>query len=99
MALVNLEIYNSIPNITVANNTFVSSHNGGSLWKKITLPEGSYEISQINAAIRRQLEVNGDWNSDDKSHYITVGANPSIRFVLSYTFQILATTWTCLRQP
>jgi len=77
MALVNLETYNSIPNITVANNTFVYSHNGGSLWKKITLPEGSYEISQINAAIRRQLEVNGDWNADDKSHYITVGANPS----------------------
>jgi len=77
MALVNLESYNSIPNITATNNTFVYSPDDGTSWKQITLPEGSYEISQINTAIRRQLEVNGDWNADDKSHYIAVGANPS----------------------
>ena len=64
MALVNLESYNIIPNITAANNTFVYSPDGGTSWKKITLPEGSYVISQIDAAIRRRLEANGDWNAD-----------------------------------
>jgi len=43
----------------------------------ITLPEGSYELVQINTEIQRQLEANGDWNSSKNTHYITVGANPS----------------------
>ena len=43
------------------------------------LPEGCYEIPQINAAIQRQLERNGHWNHtvNPQSHYITVGANSS----------------------
>jgi len=77
LALVRLETYHSIPNITEANNTFVYSPNNGTTWKTITLSEGSYEMAQINAAIQRQLEVNGDWNSNGQIHYITVRANPS----------------------
>jgi len=74
LALVNLETYNSIPNITEANNHFVYSPNG-TTWKTITLPEGSYELVQINTEIQRQLEANGDWNSSKNTHYITLGAN------------------------
>jgi len=76
LALVNLEAYNSLPNITEANNHFVYSPNG-TTWKTITLPEGSYELVQINTEIQRQLEANGDWKSSKNTHYITVGANPS----------------------
>jgi hypothetical protein len=79
LALVNLETYNSIPNVDGTNNTFVYSSDNGTTWKTIRIPEGCYEIPQINAAIQRQLEVNGHWNSTavPKSHYITVGANSS----------------------
>jgi hypothetical protein len=76
-ALVNLETYNSIPNVTATNNTFVYSPDSGTTWKTITLPEGSYELAQITAEIQRQLETNGDWNAGAQSHYITVGANKS----------------------
>lgn len=79
LALVNLETYNSIPNISKSNNTFVYSSDEGVTWKTISLPEGSYEIQQINDVIQCQLKANGDWNSarreEEPAHYIAVGAN------------------------
>src|SRR5688572_29527985 len=79
LALVNLETYNSIPNVDKTNNKFVYSNNTGTTWFTISLPEGCYEIPQINATIQRQLERNGHWNHtvNPQSHYITVGANSS----------------------
>src|SRR6218665_3154665 len=77
LALVNLETYNSVPIITTANNTFVYSPDSGVTWKTITVPEGSYEVIQINAEIQRQLEANGDWNAGAGEHYISVGPNLS----------------------
>src|SRR5678816_424484 len=73
LALVNLETYNSIPNVDGNNNKFVYSNNAGTTWYPIVLPEGCYEIPQINAAIQRQLERNGHWNHtvNPQSHYIT----------------------------
>ena len=40
-ALVNLETYYSIPNISNKNNTFTYSANGGVEWHDITIPTGS----------------------------------------------------------
>ena len=79
LALLNLEPYNSIPNLDGTNNRFVYSYDGGKTWSTIMLPEGCYEIPQINAAIQRQLERNRHWNNtaNPQSHYITVGANSS----------------------
>ena len=47
MALVNLEMYNSILNITILNNIFTYSVNSdvGDIAFIITLPEGSYEVT------------------------------------------------------
>ena len=67
LALMNLEIYNSIPNITAVNNTFVYSPDSGVTWKTITLPDGSYEVAGMNDEIQRQLEANGEWNAGDKT--------------------------------
>ena len=40
MALVNLETYNSFPNIDATNNNFVYSPDNGRTWFTIQLPEG-----------------------------------------------------------
>lgn len=74
LALVNLETYNSIPNVSTTNNTFVYSSNNGTAWNTITLPEGSYEVKQINEEIQRQLETN-EVNVDKSNPPISVGAN------------------------
>ena len=51
MALVNLETYYSIPNITSKNNLFKYSANDSrpdaEVWHTITIPTGSYDIVDI----------------------------------------------------
>lgn len=73
MALVNLETYYSFPNIDTSNNIF--KYNNGTANKTITLPTGSYELLQINTEIQRQMTSNGDWDSTNSKHYITIGTN------------------------
>ena len=41
MALVNLEIYYSFPNIDAKNNNFKYSFNGGDTWVNVNIPEGA----------------------------------------------------------
>ena len=48
MALINLETYNSFPNIDRSNNCFSYSPNLDPLWFDIIIPEGSYHVEDIN---------------------------------------------------
>jgi hypothetical protein len=77
MALICLETYYSIPNINESNNTFV--YNDGSSSKTITFPIGSYEITDINDELMRQLQQRGD------EPYIKIGVNSA---TLKSTIQI-----------
>ena len=52
IALVNLETYYSFPNIDETNNVFVYSPDNGNSWVKLKIPEGSYEIDDINNTIQ-----------------------------------------------
>ena len=56
IALVNLETYYSFPNIDETNNVFVYSPDNGNSWVKIKIPEGSYEIDDINNTIQHEME-------------------------------------------
>ena len=49
-------VYNNIVNIDNTNNIF--RYNNGSGWKVITLITGAYEITQIDAEIKRQMNDN-----------------------------------------
>ena len=62
IALVNLETYYSFPNIDETNNVFVYSHDNGNLWVKIKIPEGSYEIDDINNTIQHEMEKRGHYD-------------------------------------
>lgn len=55
MALVNLETYYSFPNIDSTNNNFRYSPDNGATWFNIDIPEGSYEITDINDYIPGSL--------------------------------------------
>src|SRR6218665_1756955 len=52
MALVGLETYYSFPNIDATNNSFRYSPNNGPAWYNVTIPEGCYEISDINEQVQ-----------------------------------------------
>lgn len=71
IALLNLETYYSIPNIEKSNNQFHYSHDGGTTWNTIELPEGSYGIDDINDAIQFAMKRNGHNDT------ITISANTS----------------------
>ena len=51
IAMVNLETYYLFPNIDETNNVFVYSPDNGNSLVKIKIPEGSYEIDDINSTI------------------------------------------------
>jgi hypothetical protein len=64
VALLSLDMYNSIPNITgQKNNIFKYTTHNGVDWKIIDLNTGSYELEAINNEIKRQLTANGDKSS------------------------------------
>ena len=56
IALVNLETYYSFPNIDETNNVFIYSPDNGNSWVKIKIPEGSYEIDDINNTNHQEME-------------------------------------------
>jgi hypothetical protein len=74
-ALLSINLYNSIPNITEENNTFLYSPDNGKSWKTITLNKGSYEIQAINDEIQRQMIINGDYDAENNKFYITLSAD------------------------
>ena len=76
-ALLSVDTYNSIPNITDENNKFTYSNDKGITWKTLTLSKGSYELQAINDEIQRQMIINGDYDSMKNEYYITISANVS----------------------
>ena len=75
IALVNLETYYSFPNIDETNNVFVYSPDNGNLWVKIKIPEGSYEIDDLNNTIQHEMEKRGHYDPINEDYYINISAN------------------------
>ena len=78
IALVNLETYYSFPNIDETNNVFVYSPDNGNSWVKIKIPEGSYEIDDINNTIQHEMEKRGHYDPINEDYYINISANSNI---------------------
>ena len=75
IALVNLETYYSFPNIDATNNYFKYSPDAGTTWSEIYIPEGSYEIIDINDIIQSIMRQRGHYNEVNEEYYITISAN------------------------
>ena len=75
LALVNFETYYSFPNIDETNNVFVYSPDNGNSWVKIKIPEGSYEIDDINNTIQHEMEKRGHHDPINEDFYINIFAN------------------------
>ena len=75
IALVNLETYYSFPNIDETNNVFIYSPDHGNSWVKIKIPEGSYEIDDINKTIQHEMKKRGHHDPINEDYYINISAN------------------------
>ena len=69
LGLIGLHTYNTIPNIFVGNNKFYYTEGSESedvdKNKVIIIPDGSYEISDLEEFIRRKLKASIHGNDDD----------------------------------
>ena len=85
-ALLSINLYNSIPNVTDENNKFKYSADSGKTWKIITLNRGSYELQAINDEIQRAMITNGDYNVDNNEFYVTISADiPELKSIINIT--------------
>ena len=71
IALINLETYYSFPNVDASNNYFRYSPDAGVTWFEIYIPEGSYDISDIDDTVQQKMRQNGHYDSTN----ITISAN------------------------
>jgi hypothetical protein len=79
-----LETYYSFPNIDATNNNFRYSPDNGTTWFNINIPEGSYEINDINDYVQKIMKNNGHYNAGDNEYYITIKPNNNtLKSVLS----------------
>ena len=77
-ALLSIDLFNSIPNITNINNVLKYSKDDGNSWVNIELDTGSYELSAISNEIQRLMANNGDYDQNaDNPYIITITANLS----------------------
>jgi hypothetical protein len=75
MALVNLETYYSFPNIYATNNNFKYSPDSGATWFVEDIPEGCYEITDINEYIQRRMKENEHYDMANDAYTIKIDAN------------------------
>src|SRR5688572_11517257 len=90
MSLLNLETYFSFPNIDATNNHFryipdpdvglrdpdeKSDDRGSRPWTDIFIPEGCYEITDINDYIQRTMKEKGDYDTVNNEYYISLEPN------------------------
>jgi len=77
-ALLSIDTYNSIPNITKGkNNIFKYSTDNGFSYKILELNTGSYEVDTLSDEIQRLMAKNGDYDIENNSFYITISPNTS----------------------
>ena len=91
IALVNLETYYSFPNIDETNNVFVYSPDNGNSWVKIKIPEGCYEIDDINNTIQHEMEKRGHHDPINEDYYINISANSTTQktvLILKKDYQV-----------
>ena len=69
IALCNLETYYSFPNIDNSNNCFTCTSGANALWYNIIIPEGSYNVEDINVFTQREMRKIGHYDkANDKDN-------------------------------
>lgn len=73
VGLASFDTYYSFANINETNNDFTYSVDGGTTWKKVLLPVGCYEISEINSELKRLLGTHSN-EIDITANTVTLGS-------------------------
>lgn len=96
VGLARVDTWNSIHNIKAVynNNTLRYSPDTGTTWKTLVLPDGNYEIEDIDTALKNFMYDNGDFNNTNPAspvfyiNFERIIAEGKLRIQLSSTYQI-----------
>ena len=75
IALLNLETYYSFPNISATNNHLRYSPDGGDTWVDVNIPEGCYEITDINDYLQRIMKERGHYDTANEAPCVSLQPN------------------------
>ena len=75
IALVNLETWYSFPNLDSTNNVLSYSNDNGTTWHEVRIPEGSYELKDLNDEMIQQMRMKGHYNELTNKPFISITAN------------------------
>ena len=75
MALYDMDVYYSFPNIDATNNNFRYSPDDGLSWVNIYIPEGCYEVVDINNYIQRTMKENGHYDTANEKYCVDLYPN------------------------
>lgn len=73
VALLKVNCWYSVYN--VVSQTFEYSHNSGSTFTTVSLPDGLYTVADFNAGLHAEMQANGHWDSVNEEYYINLVAN------------------------
>ena len=93
IALLKAQVWYSWANIsaTIGNNVIRYSHNSGTNWNSITIPDGTYSITQLETYIHSVMKDNSHYNSGDNTYYVNFVPNYAtfkLRIELSNNYQL-----------
>jgi hypothetical protein len=75
VALVNLETWYSFPNIDTTNHVLRYSNDNGTTRHEVRIPEGSYELKDLNEEAIQQMRMKRHYNELANKPYISFTAN------------------------
>lgn len=91
-----IDTWNSVDNIKAVynNNQLRYSPNSGTTWKSLTLPDGNYEIHDINSALQNFMKDNGDFDNTNPAEplfyidLVPIIAEGKLRIEITNNYQL-----------
>lgn len=96
VGLERLDTWNSVHNVKAAynNNIIRYSPNGGTTWKTITIPDGNYEIADLDIVLHNRMYDDGDCDKSNPLepvfyiNFIPLIAEGRLRIEISNNYQL-----------
>ena len=91
IVFINLETYYSFPNIDRSNNCFIYSPNLNPLWCDIIIPEGSYQVEDINEFIQREMRKKYHYDKANDKDNIEISASTNTlksKMILNNNYEV-----------
>lgn len=78
MALISADLWYTWHNISSLYDNNVLRYHNGVAWKTVTLPNGNYQVSDINSYLHSRMKLNGDSDVQDGVDIFDINILPNV---------------------